>query len=137
MNSVPTIHSVKLYFLYNCVLFSIFVLGDFAQNNRYITLLTPVRGFRLQGHVFSNHSVELKLDSLDQCALARECVSCNTGPMINNKMACELSTSDHLQHPEDLNQRKGWFYRGTEETSPCIVKWSCLIKCPKIVIIDN
>ena len=26
--------------------------------------------------------------------------------MINNKMACELSNSDHLQHPEDLKARK-------------------------------
>ncbi|CAH3180635.1 unnamed protein product [Porites evermanni] len=40
-----------------------------------------------EGHVFSNHSVELNLDCQDQCALARECVSYNIGPKINNKMA--------------------------------------------------
>ena len=56
--------------------------------------------------MFSNHSVELNLDCQDQCALARECVSYNIGPKINNKMACELSNSDHFQHPEDLKPRK-------------------------------
>ena len=88
--------------------------GNCGQNNRRITFLTPASGFYLEGHVFSNHSVDLNLDCQDQCALARECVSYNIGPMINNKVACELSNSDHLQHPEDLKPRKDWFYRGTE-----------------------
>ena len=90
------------------------VLGNCGQNNRRITFLTPVRGFYLEGHVISNHSVELNLDCQDQCALARECVSYNIGPMIDNKMVCELSNSDHLQHPEDLKPRKDWIYRGTQ-----------------------
>ena len=90
------------------------VLGNCGQNNRRITFLTPVRGFYLEGHVISNHSLELNLDCQDQCALARECVSYNIGPKINNKMACELSNSDHLQHPEDLKPRKDWIYRGTQ-----------------------
>ena len=59
--------------------------------------------------MISNHSVELNLDCQDQCILAKECVSYNIGPMINNKMACELSNSDHLQHPEDLKPRKDSF----------------------------
>ena len=90
------------------------VSGNCGQNNRRITFLTPVRGFYLEGHVISNHSEELNLDCQDQCALARECVSYNIGPKINNKMACELSNSDHLQHPEDLKPRKDWIYRGTQ-----------------------
>ena len=88
--------------------------GNCGQNNRRISFLTPAMGFYLEGHVFSNHSVKLNLDCQHQCSLARECVSYNIGPMINNKMACELSNSDHLQHPEDLKPRKDWFYRGTE-----------------------
>ena len=83
------------------------VPGTCGQNSRRITFLTPVGGFYLEGHVFSNHSVELNLDCQDQCALARECVSYNIGPKINNKMACELSNSDHFQHPGDLKPRKG------------------------------
>ena len=67
-----------------------------------------------EGHVISNHSVELNLDCQDQCVLAKECVSYNIGPMINKKMACELSNSDHLQHPEDLKPRKDSIYRGTQ-----------------------
>ena len=96
------------------LIISISVSGTCGQNNRRITFLTPVGGFYLEGHVFSNHSVELNLDCQDQCALARECVSYNIGPKINNKMACELSNSDHLQHPEDLKPRKDWIYRGTK-----------------------
>ena len=90
------------------------VSGTCGQNSRRITFLTPVGGFYLEGHVFSNHSVELNLDCQDQCALARECVSYNIGPKINNKMACELSNSDDFQHPEDLKPRKDWIYRGTK-----------------------
>ena len=90
------------------------VSGNCGQNNRSITFLTPVRGFYLVGHVILNHSVELNLDCQDQCALARECVSYNIGPTINNKLTCELCNSDHLQHPEDLKPRKDWIYRGTQ-----------------------
>ena len=90
------------------------VSGNCGQNNRRITFLTPVRGFYLEGNVISNHSVELNLDCQDQCALARECVSYNTGPTNNNKLTCELSNSDQLQHPEDLKPRKDWIYRGTQ-----------------------
>ena len=90
------------------------VSGNCGQNNQRITFLTPVRGFYLEGHVISNHSVELNLDCQDQCALARECVSYNIGPTIKNKLTCELSNSDLLQHPEDLKPRKDWIYRGTQ-----------------------
>ena len=62
--------------------------------------------------MISNHSVELNLDCPVQCALARECVSYNIGPTI--KFTCELSNSDHLQHPEDLKPRKDLIYRGTQ-----------------------
>ena len=111
--------SVKLFSTFKLVfILKISILGDCGQHNRRITFLTPTRGFYLEGHVISNHSVELNLDCQDQCALARECVSYNIGPMINTKMACELSNSDHLQHPEDLKPRKDWTYRGTEVFIP-------------------
>ena len=103
------IKSIKFSLIY-----IISVSGTCGQNNRRITFLTPVGGFYLEGHVFSNHFVELNLDCQDQCALARECVSYNIGPKINNKMTCEVSNSDHFQHPENLKPRKGWMYRGTK-----------------------
>ena len=49
-----------------------------------------------------------------RCVMERECVSVNIGPPINDKKVCELSDSDHLQHPQDLKPRHGWTYTGTE-----------------------
>ena len=43
-----------------------------------------------------------------------KCVSVNIGPPANDKVVCELSDSDHLQHPGDLKPRHGWTYTGTE-----------------------
>ena len=43
-----------------------------------------------------------------------ECVSVNIGPVIDNKMICELSNSDHFQYPEDVIKRPGWTYGATE-----------------------
>ena len=110
--NIHTVIAVQYIQSNSLLIISISVSGTCGQNNRRITFLTPVSGFYLEGHVFSNHSVELNLDCQDQCALARECVSYNIGPKINNKMACELSNSDHLQYPEDLKPRKDWIYRG-------------------------
>ncbi|XP_073247716.1 uncharacterized protein [Porites lutea] len=102
--------------------------GQCARNNRYVTFLTPVNGFYLEGHVFLNLSVELNRDCQDQCTLARDCVSYNTGPRIDNKMACELSNSDDLQHPENLKPRRDWNYRGTKNLcakKPCLNNGKC------------
>ena len=41
-------------------------------------------------------------------------MSVNIGPTSQDKVICELSDSNHLQHPEDLRPRPGWTYRGTE-----------------------
>ena len=55
--------------------------------------------------------------------MQRECVSVNIGPVINDRVICELSNSDHWQHPEDLLKRRGWTYRGTEvQTAATIAK---------------
>ena len=111
---VFAIHCLYSRSLNSLLILEISVSGNCGQNNRRITFLTPVRGFYLEGHVISNHSVELNLDCQDQCALARECVSYNTGPTNNNKLTCKLSNSDQLQHPENLKPRKDWIYRGTQ-----------------------
>ena len=41
-------------------------------------------------------------------------MSINIGPVINDKVICELSDSDHYLHPEDLITRPGFTYTGTE-----------------------
>ena len=43
-----------------------------------------------------------------------DCVSVNIGPPLNGRVICELSNSDHIEHPEDIKQRPGWTCRGTE-----------------------
>ena len=43
-----------------------------------------------------------------------ECVSVNIGPPTDEKFICELSDSDHINHPEDLKKREGFLYIGTE-----------------------
>ena len=42
-------------------------------------------------------------------------MSVNIGPLVNDKVVCELSDSDHIQHPQYLKPRRGWSYRGTTE----------------------
>ena len=49
-----------------------------------------------------------------QCVMENRCVSINVGPLINDKVICELSDSDHSLNPEDLKQRTGFTYIGTE-----------------------
>ena len=42
-------------------------------------------------------------------------MSVNIDPPVNDKVVCELSDSDHIQHPQDLKTRGGWTYRGIAE----------------------
>ena len=61
-----------------------------------------------------NLSIAIHRKCEESCLLEKECVSINIGPAINDKMTCELSNSDYLQHPNDLKPRYGWTYKGTE-----------------------
>ena len=64
--------------------------------------------------MFLNLSIGMYTSCEHRCVMERECVSVNIGPPINDKKVCELSNSDHMQHPEDLKPRHGWTYTGTE-----------------------
>ena len=46
--------------------------------------------------------------------MERKCVSVNIRPTVEDKVICELSDSDHMQHPDDLKPRPGWTYRGIQ-----------------------
>ena len=74
----------------------------------------PVDGKRLEGHVFLTLSIGIYTSCEHRCVMESKCVSVNIGPSGNDKVVCELSDSHHLPHPEDLIQRIGWTYRGTE-----------------------
>ncbi|XP_020619987.1 delta-like protein 4 [Orbicella faveolata] len=57
------------------------------------------------------------------------CMSINIGPVINDKVICELSNSDHSLHPDDLKARPGFTYTGTENacsSNPCVNNGTCL-----------
>ena len=42
------------------------------------------------------------------------CVSVNIDPPTEDKFICELSDSDHIRHPKDLQRREGFMYIGPE-----------------------
>ncbi|KAL9951580.1 hypothetical protein ACROYT_G044264 [Oculina patagonica] len=50
-------------------------------------------------------------------------VSMNIGPPIKDTVTCQLSDSDHIQHPGDLKPLEGFRYRGTDNScssNPCL-----------------
>ena len=49
-----------------------------------------------------------------RCTLNDKCVSYNIGPPIKDQVLCQLSDSDHIQHPEDLVTREGFVYQNSE-----------------------
>ena len=59
-------------------------------------------------------SVALRDTCKNLCTIEDTCLSVNMGPPINDKVLCQLSDSDHMQHPGDMKQREGFTYRGTE-----------------------
>lgn len=50
----------------------------------------------------------------NRCTMESSCVSFNIGPPIKDMVLCQLSDSDHIQHPKDLQALEGFMYRGTE-----------------------
>ena len=90
------------------------VLIFFVDGCRSVKFLLPQLGQYLEGHVFENLTVEIHSPCENQCAIKSRCVSVNIGPIIEDEVTCELCDSDHFQHPQDLKNRPGWTYRGTE-----------------------
>lgn len=41
-------------------------------------------------------------------------MSYNIGPPIKDQVSCQLSDSDHVQHPDDLVTREGFMYQSSE-----------------------
>ena len=61
----------------------------------------------LRGHVFKVIFVEDEELCRLNCYLDNNCISYN---FVKNKNFCELSDSDHRQHPEDLQLMNGFIY---------------------------
>ena len=69
----------------------------------------------MQQHVFKQIylSMGIKPDSdcKNRCLMENTCVSVNVGPPSKNGFrVCQLSDSDHIQHPDDLKPREGYQY---------------------------
>lgn len=83
--------------------FHVFVFRNVQKN--YFN--SHLRDHALRGHVFKAVFVEDE----ELCRLNRylenNCISYN---FVKNKTFCELSDSDHRQHPEDLQPMNGFLY---------------------------
>ena len=68
---------------------------------------------RLENHTIQSTSVDEGKQCRFQCYLEKSCLSYNLGMENGHKLLCELSDSDHYQHPEDLVPRKDYSYHAT------------------------
>lgn len=70
------------------------------------------------GHVIAN--ITLFVGSLilshcrNRCVMEDRCKSINVLPAVKDTVLCQLSNSDHIQHPKDLRKVAGSVYTGTE-----------------------
>ena len=69
----------------------------------------------LQRHVFKEiyltMGIEPYSDCKIRCLMENSCVSVNIGPPDKNGLrVCQLSDSDHTQHPDDLKPQEGYLY---------------------------
>ena len=77
--------------------------------------MKPDSGFALENHMIKNVSLlmgtELSGECRSLCGMESTCVSVNIGPPDKDGFRlCQLSDSDHTQHPEDLKPREGFLY---------------------------
>lgn len=85
-----------------------------VQGCRVLQFASPKVGKALVNHVIKNISVGSPDVCEFECYLDNRCLSYNYGDQGNVRHKCELSDSDHKQHPNDLQERLGYIYRGTE-----------------------
>jgi len=107
--------SARVYYLLHPNKIRPFTSYFFADGCRRLKFLPPVDGHYLANHVFLNLTLGIYTPCHQRCVMESRCVSINIGPPVNDKVVCELSDSDHIQHPQHLTPRRGWSYRGTTE----------------------
>ena len=79
----------------------------------------PIGGYALQQHVFKQIYLSMGLephsDCKNRCLMENTCVSVNVGPPSKRGLrVCQLSDSDHIQHPDDLKPQEGYQYWATK-----------------------
>ena len=100
------------------IMLFIFIMFLSGTCRRHVRFTTEKGGFALRDHVIKNLTLDLgtRDPCRGQCVMDSRCMSINVGPLINDKIVCELSDSDDTLHPEDLKARAGSTYSGTEVT---------------------
>ena len=63
------------------------------------------------GHVIKSVWVTSEAGCEANCLAENDCMSINFGPESQEKHLCELSSSDHNLHPEDLKERSSFIYK--------------------------
>ncbi|XP_022805572.1 uncharacterized protein LOC111342725 isoform X2 [Stylophora pistillata] len=91
---------------------------------RRLKFASPLHNKALVGHVIENLTLTLGMHSScrGRCTLDDNCVSYNIGPPIKDHLICQLSDSNHVQHPKDLVTREGFTYQSSKtpcSSSPC------------------
>ena len=82
---------------------------------RSLMFLKSFGGHALQRHVFKEIYLTMGIkpysDCKNRCLMENSCVSVNIGPPDKNGLrVCQLSDSDHTQHPDDLKPQEGHLY---------------------------
>ncbi|XP_022782822.1 uncharacterized protein LOC111323679 isoform X2 [Stylophora pistillata] len=108
-----------------------FVSHVFAQEKcRILEFVQPEEDNYLENHVIKSFLVDNKDQCEVRCYAEDSCLSFNLGiSETKGKFKCELSDSDHFQHPEHLICREGFSYHPTMKlcgTSPCPPAASCV-----------
>ena len=101
----------------------------FADGCRRLKFLPPDDGHYLADHVFLNLTIGIYTPCHHRCVMESRCVSINIGPPVNDKVVCELSDSDHIQHSQHLKPRRGWSYRGITEV-PMTIRFKTYVDKP-------
>ena len=88
---------------------------------RRLKFTTTVDGYALKGHVIKNISfkaaIHLHSHCKNLCIMEDTCVSINIG-LLKGRFLCQLSNSDHIKDPGDLENEEGFTYRGREGSNP-------------------
>ena len=112
--SITTLSTTKKIFI---LLFEVvwYTINYFYStgNCRTLKFGSALRDKALGGHLVKSYEVNSRDDCEFQCYMESECMSINFGLGANGKYLCELSSSDHELHPQDLKHRSGFIYGST------------------------
>ena len=81
-----------------------------------LEFLPPLKGHILVNHVIRNITLERQESCRVSCYLDNRCLSYNFGHLQDGSYICQLSDSDHIQHPNDLLKTTRFIHRRTEVT---------------------